>query len=365
MKEFRKDLWKENEYTYEAAYGFVPNIHAYLHDEDDTDRDCMLILPGGGYRICAPHEGEHVAIEFYNRGMNTFVLTYSTDITIAFPLKRQPLDDISRAVRLLRSNAEEYNISGKKLIVCGFSASGHLCASLITHYKDVHDIDPEYDRISNRPDAAILSYPVITTGEFTHDSSLETLLGKDASEDELEYFSLEKHVSKDTPPCFLWQTQTDELVPVENSYLFAMALRRSGIPFAHYVFPAGLHGLGTVKNLSDEEGDYTMEQVYRAIQAVREGRGINVSEELRAVLIQQFADDPKSYKYKSEYENVYDADRSDAMPDNGSDQGVLQNTIGAAPAQEPDSAGDITSEPAPVEDAGLWIELASVWLGRL
>ena len=325
MKQFRTDIWKDSEYTYAASYGFMPNIHAYIHDEDDSDRDCMLILPGGGYCVCAPHEGEHVAIEFYNRGLNTFVLTYSTDITMSVPLKHQPLNDISRAVRLLRKNAKEYHISGRNLIVCGFSASGHLCASLITHYMDVIDIDPEYDRISNRPDAAILSYPVITSGEFTHGSSIEALLGKDASDDELDYFSLEKHVTADTPPCFLWQTQTDELVPVENSYLFALALRKAGVPFAHYVFPTGMHGLGTVKNLSDEEGDYAMEQVNRAIKAVREGKGVNVSEHRRNELIEQFSDNPD----------------------------VQQN-----------DAGNI-QEPAPLEDAGLWIELAYIWLNRL
>ncbi|MCR5603954.1 MAG: alpha/beta hydrolase [Lachnospiraceae bacterium] len=321
MKQFRENIWDEGEYNYAAAYGFVPNLHAYLHDEDDKTRDCILILPGGGYRICAPHEGELVADEFYNRGMNAFVLTYSTDVTQSVPLKEQPLNDISRAVRYIRKHADEYNISGGRIIICGFSASGHLCASLITHYKDINDTNPEYADISNRPDGAILSYPVITSGEYSHTDSLNTLLGKNASAEELDYFSLEKHVSVDTPPCFLWQTQTDELVPVENSYLFAMALRKEGIPFAHYVFPTGTHGLGTIKNTSDNKGVYTMEQVNLAVKALKEGRGVNVSDMRRNEIIEEFSAD------------TYD-------------------TITA-------------TEPAPVEDAGLWIELACVWISRL
>ncbi|MCR5419775.1 MAG: alpha/beta hydrolase [Lachnospiraceae bacterium] len=319
-----ENIWDEGEYSYAAAYGFVPNIHGYLHD-DGENRDCMIIAPGGGYCVCAPHEGELVALEFYNRGMNTFVLTYSTDITVSVPLKLQPLNDISRAVRFVRKRSLEYKIGGKKLIVCGFSASGHLCASLITHYAEVKDPSSEYDVISNRPDGAILSYPVITSGEYAHRGSFDALLGKEPGEEELEYFSLEKQVKTDTPPCFLWQTQTDELVPVENSYLFALALREKGVPFAHYVFPTGVHGIGIVSDLNDETGTYTMEQVDRAVKAVGEGKGVNVSEARMKELAEQFSDD------------------------NEEKGGIEQDK----------------NYPPLIEDAGLWLDLAKVWMDRL
>ena len=90
MKRFEEKIWNEGEYTYKAAYGFVPNIHAYLHD-DDEKRDCMIVLPGGGYCMCVPPEANIPAMEFFSRGMNVFVLTYTTDITFSVPLKKQPL----------------------------------------------------------------------------------------------------------------------------------------------------------------------------------------------------------------------------------------------------------------------------------
>lgn len=287
---FRENIWKDGEYTYEAAYGFTPNVFAYIHN-DDVKRDCMLVVPGGGYCMVVPHEGELPAREFYDRGMNVFVLSYTTDITMSVPLKDQPLKDISRAVRFIRSRAEEYNIDGKKLFIIGFSAGGHVCASLTVHFDDVTDPDPAFDKIPNRPDGAILSYPVITSGEYTHADSIRALLGPEPTAEELNYYSLEKQVPDNAPPCFIWQTQVDELVPVENSYLFAMALREKKIPFAHYVFPDGHHGL----SIANKEyfkgwsgGEYTMEQVMRATHAVKDGKGVNVSEQRRQEIIEQF-----------------------------------------------------------------------------
>lgn len=324
MVRIRENIWKDGEYTYEAAYGFVPNIVGYIHN-DDVKRDCMLVLPGGGYCMCCGHEGELAAMEFYNRGMNAFVLTYTTDITMSVPLKKQPLNDISRAVRYIRSRADECGLEGRKLIVMGFSASGHLCGSLAVHYDDVKDPDPELDKISNRPDGVILSYPVITSGEFAHRDSFNALLGYDATQEELDYFSIEKNVTEDTPPCFIWQTAEDALVPVENSYLMAMALRKKNVPFAHYVFPKGFHGL-TVANKEFFRGwtadfDYTMEQVRRAAWNVKEGKGVNVSEKRKEELIQQFF---------SGAEN----------PANGIDFSLQ-------------------------EDVGLWTDLAWAWIKRL
>ena len=292
MKKVRETIWKEGEYDYAASYGFVPNVFAYLHN-DDEKRDCMLIVPGGGYCMVVPHEGELPALEFYRRGMNVFVLTYTTDITMSVPLKKQPLNDISRAVRFIRSRAEEYSIDGRKFLVCGFSAGAHVCGSLAVHFEDVRDPDSELDKISNRPDGVILSYPVITSGEYAHRDSFRALLGNDPSQEELDYFSLEKNVTDKTPPCFIWQTEEDGLVPVENSYLMAMALRKAKVHFAHYVFPAGFHGLSIAnkeffRGWSQPGFEYTMEQVRRATWSVKEGKGVNVSDQRKEELIEQF-----------------------------------------------------------------------------
>ncbi len=293
MKTFVEKIWEPGEYNYAAAYGFEPNIHGYLHDEDTAARDGIIIVPGGGYCMCVPPEAEIVAKTFYERGMNAFVLTYTTDITMSVPLKKQPLNDVARAVRFVRSRASEYSLSNK-LIINGGSAGAHVCGSLAVHFDDVPDANPKYKDISCRPDGVILNYPVITTGEFTHIYSVWALVGQNASQEELDYFSLEKNVKPDTPPCFIWQTATDDLVPVENSYLFARALKEKGVPFAHYVFPTGFHGLSVATEdfFKGNFGEpYTMEQVDRAVKAVKEGKGVNVSGQRRKELEAQFAED--------------------------------------------------------------------------
>ena len=287
----KENIWEEGEYTYEASYGFTPNLFAYLHP-DDADRDCMIVVPGGGYCMCCGHEGELPAQDFFDRGMNVFVLSYTTDITMCVPLKDQPLKDMSRAVRYVRANAQRINLGAEnKVFICGFSAGAHVCGSLAVHFDDVKDPNPKYADLSNRPDAVILSYPVITTGEYTHADSVRALLGPDPTAEELDYFSLEKQVTENTPPCFLWQTQEDSVVPVENSYLFAMALRRHHVPFAHYVFPKGFHGLTAANDAYFRGwtgGEYSMEQTMRAAWAVKEGKGIRVPEKRREELIDQF-----------------------------------------------------------------------------
>ena len=291
MKQFRLDLWKDAEYTYAAAYGFQPNVRAFLHEEDDAIRRCMVMVPGGGYCMLAPHEGELPAMEYYRMGMNVFVLTYTNDITMSVPLKCQPMEDLSRAVRLIRRNAEEYHIAADKLLVCGFSAGGHVCASLCTHFDDIMDPDPELNTLSNRPDGAILCYPVITSGKYTHIYSMQALLGTDPDPEELEYFSLEKQVRENTPPCFLWQTLEDDLVPVENSYLFAKALKEKGVPYAQYVFPKGGHGL-SVASLEQfagwHGGEYVCEQLGLALERVKADTAVNLTPKRREELMQQF-----------------------------------------------------------------------------
>ena len=179
---------------------------------------------------------------------------------------------------MIRFRAEEYHIRPDQVAICGFSAGAHLCGSLCVHSKDVEDPEEAYQNISNRPDAAILSYPVITSGKYAHRDSFVALFGKEPSEQELDYMSLENHVTKDTPPCFLWQTVTDQTVPVENSYLFAQACAQAGVPFAQHVFSEGIHGLSVAteewleQNIGQEEGKrYTQEQVQMLAEAIEAG----------------------------------------------------------------------------------------------
>lgn len=196
----RIEIWKKEEYHYPAAHGFIPVMFSYIH-EDEKKHPAMIIAPGGAYREVSPSEAHLPAMEFYGAGYNVFVLEYTINQLDEAPLKMQPLHDISRAIRMIRSRAEEFHIRPDRIAVCGFSAGAHLCGSLCVHNKDVEDPEEAYQNISNRPDAAILSYPVITSGKYAHRDSFVALFGKEPSEQELDYMSLENHVTKDTPPC--------------------------------------------------------------------------------------------------------------------------------------------------------------------
>lgn len=293
MINYHETIWEDGEYSYEAAYGFVPNIYTYLH-EDDVIRPCLLLIPGGGYCMVCNVEGEPVADVFNEIGMNVIVLTYTTDITMSIPLKMQPLMDASRAIRYIRKNADRFRIDPDKITVMGFSAGGHLSASLSVHYDDVHDINPEYDKYSNRPNGTILGYPVITSGEETHQGSIISLIGNNPSKEELEYFSLEKQVTPNTPPCFCWQTVEDDLVPIENSMLYTEALQKNGVPHAFYAFPHGRHGLSVstdrVKN-NDFGEPYTFEQLDLVKEHILNDTLIKVSDMRKQELKEQFFPD--------------------------------------------------------------------------
>ncbi|WEG13708.1 alpha/beta hydrolase [Pullulanibacillus sp. KACC 23026] len=263
------NLWIKEAYTYPVMGDFIPTITSYIH-EDDKVRPAMIVVPGGGYSVVSPTEGELVAMEFYQKGYNAFVVTYTTNLLRTTPLKFQPLKDLSKAVVFVRKQAELFCINPDKVAVCGFSAGGHLTGSLAVHY-DAEELvlGEEYAGIRNRPNAVILSYPVITSGDFAHKDSFIALLGEEASQEELDYMSLEKQVTDQTPPVFIWHTVSDETVPVENSYLFAESCKNHGVPFEHHVFGNGPHGL-SLANTDWATGnygqDYTLNQVYETMQ---------------------------------------------------------------------------------------------------
>lgn len=208
--------------------------------EGNKKRAAVMICPGGGYSEIALKETEPVARRFNAAGMNAIVLHYSVS-----PARHpQPLLDASRAMALLRLNVDEWRIDARKIAVCGFSAGGHLAASLGLFWND-----GEIRNVSgaqagqNRPDAMILCYPVITSRQFAHAPSFQCLLGDHPYCGDLTMMSLELQVNEQTPPVFLWHTLEDQRVPVENSLLFAGALRRKGIPFELHIFQKGPHGL--------------------------------------------------------------------------------------------------------------------------
>lgn len=244
MIQDRKLIWEDGECTYKNGKYQLQYIDTYIHS-DDEKRPGILVVPGGGYDHVSPRESENVAMKFFEMGYQAFVLNYTVDETKLTPLKLQPLKDISRAVRYIRSREEEYKLFEGKLAVCGFSAGGHLAASLCIHHSDIED--ELYPNVNNRPDACVLCYPVITMGNYAHKGSMMTLLGEMATMDEIKYMCLEKQVTEEMPPVFIWTTALDKSVPIENSMLFFQALREKEVKCSLHIFSEGRHGrnLGT------------------------------------------------------------------------------------------------------------------------
>ncbi|MEO6568876.1 MAG: alpha/beta hydrolase, partial [Opitutaceae bacterium] len=203
----------------------------------------MIVLPGGGYGNLAAHEGGGYAEWLASQGITAYVLRYR----LGSQGYRHPteLNDVARAVRMVRSFAQKQGLDSARVGVIGSSAGGHLAATIATHFDTgkPEAADP-VDRFSSRPDLVVLCYPVITFGEFAHAGSRTQLLGANPDPALVKDLSTELQVTKNTPPTFLWHTMADPTVPVENSLMFAAALRRNGVPFSLHIYETGGHGLG-------------------------------------------------------------------------------------------------------------------------
>lgn len=241
-----------------------PDIEVYLPKLDsDSNEGChvddfkgvgIIILPGGGYRKLAEHEGKGYAEFFQKQGYTCFVVNYRLG-SEAFGSHRHPamLEDALAAIETIRNSVSDYGIT--QLGIMGSSAGGHLAAHASVGYHANKLVDENVDAVARkvegepsvslRPDFCILCYPVITMmGNFVHQGSCENLLGPTPTLELLEATSVEKHVSEDTPPCFIWHTVEDASVAVENSFLFAQALRKKQRPFELHIYEKGRHGLG-------------------------------------------------------------------------------------------------------------------------
>ena len=220
----------------------IPTLTPYLCESNATGA-AMVICPGGGYGSLAPHEGNDYALWLNQHGVTCFVLKYR----LGSHGYHHPamLNDAARAVRWVRAHADDYKIDTKRVGIMGSSAGGHLTATLLTHYDagDTNSTDV-IERQSSRPDLGILCYAVVTMGEFTHQGSKNNLLGKNPAPELVKLLSNELQVTSNTPPCFLWTTFEDKAVPMENTLLFAEALRKNHVPFALHVYENGAHGMG-------------------------------------------------------------------------------------------------------------------------
>lgn len=241
-------------------------LTAYLLDAistaPDRQRPAVIVVPGGGYWNRSDREKEPIAMQFLAMGCHAMILDYSV-APHRFPVS---LQELALAVATVREHAQEWHVNPNGILVCGFSAGGHLACSIGTFWND----KISYEAIGKtpqqvKPDGLILCYPVITSGEFRHPGSMKKLLGEEVVTAALENgqtdgtgeqtteiaqakallqkVSLELQVTADMPPVFLWHTLTDDNVAVENSLLLASAMRRHGVNFELHIFPSGGHGL--------------------------------------------------------------------------------------------------------------------------
>lgn len=212
-------------------------MQTYIIDtplNDGAKYPTVVVCPGGGYEYCSAREAEPIALNFNAAGFNAVIVYYSVK-----ELYPAALEDLSKAVVTVRENADEWHVDTDKIIVCGFSAGGHLAASLGVHWSSEPAVKRE-DKL-NKPNGMILSYPVITSGEKRHDGSIQVLSGGDKAL--MEQVSLEKHVTSDCPPAFIWHTFVDACVPVENSLYLLEALSENKISAEAHIYPKGGHGL--------------------------------------------------------------------------------------------------------------------------
>ena len=248
-------LWEENTPYFKAEYGQEePSLTPFPAKSGERNA-AVIVCPGGGYQTRAEHEGGGIAEWLSGIGISAFVLNYRVK-PYTYPAI---LGDVLRAVRLVRHNADKLDIDHFKIGVLGSSAGGHLSCSAAIHFDDgdKNSSDP-IERESSRPDAAVLCYPVISfEKEFSHMGSRNNFLGDEQNEGLIHKFSCENSVRENTPPMFLWHTAEDASVPVENSLIFAAALRQKKIPFEMHIYPHGRHGLGLAEDV-ERVGEWTL-----------------------------------------------------------------------------------------------------------
>lgn len=247
-------------------------LKTYIHENfgfnPDKKRPFVLVIPGGAYSHIGLREREPVALKMNSLGFHAATLTYSI-APMKFP---DALIDLANAVALIRENAEKWHIDSSKIVVCGFSAGGHLAASLGCFWNSefLKDYIPHASE-KIRPNALLLSYPVITSDEnYSHEESIMNVIGSISSSDAekickslgrknmCEVVSIEKNINADFPPTFIWHTVQDEAVSAKNTLLLADALFKAKIDCEYHLFNRGKHALSlATTEIANEDGSGT------------------------------------------------------------------------------------------------------------
>lgn len=230
-----------------------PVYTLYLAPENQqVKKPLVIIFPGGGYRIlAASHEGSDIARKLNEIGVHAMVVHYRLpDSTRQVEKQFAPLQDAQQAIRVARQSANLWNVDSTKIGVMGFSAGGHLAASAATHFQT------DYTKINDgqnlRPDFQLLIYPVVTFRSYSHQGSVNSLLGKNKSEELLHLFSNEEQVNSTTPRAFIVHAADDGAVPVANALNYASALSNNKVPVDLHIMAKGGHGFG-LNNKTTEE----------------------------------------------------------------------------------------------------------------
>ncbi len=240
-------LWQGTPPGFEDSFAQpAPSVTLY---PVKNSRGAVLVLAGGGYHYKADHEGGPVARRLNDNGIFAATLDYR----VAPYHAPVPQWDALRSVQWLRKLAPEYGYQADHIGILGFSAGGHLAASAAYIHVDLPETEDtrHFENVNPVPDAAVLCYPVITMGSYTHRGSRDNLLGENADQTAIDYWSVEKQVSAGASPAFIWHTSDDGAVPVQNSMMLASSLADKNVPFSLHIWPHGHHGLGLAETVPD------------------------------------------------------------------------------------------------------------------
>jgi len=239
-----------------------PLLEVYLPEKEKASGTAVIICPGGSYKVLTYQgEGVRTAKEFIKKGIAAFVLKYRLPDDSAMVDKTiGPLQDAQQAIKILRENAGKWGIDANRIGVMGFSAGGHLAATVATHFQKA--VIENQNNTNLRPDFLILVYPVISMQDgLTHHDSRENLLGKNPAKEAIELYSNELQVNSNTPPTYITHAGDDKLVDVDNSIVFYEKLRHSNVSAELLIYPKGGHGF--IFGLPSDEW---MEPIYKWMQ---------------------------------------------------------------------------------------------------
>lgn len=254
-------------------------LTTYVLDDGELRRAGMkhpavIVCPGGGYTYVSANEGEPVALLFNKAGYHAFVLDYSVKIDNPFP---KALTELARSIKLIRENADAWRVDADKIAVCGFSAGGNLALSLgVDWNKDF--LKEAVGAIGNQlqPNALILGYAAVCLDrpdkkpsaetirlieegkipDFRGPSIKEILIGREnPSEESKSKLNLLNYVGAQVPPCFIWNTDEDEVVPPSDSMRLCLELDRYRVPVEYHLYRHGAHGLSLADNTVKDDCD--------------------------------------------------------------------------------------------------------------